>query len=125
MPTCMQVATVFSLYAGVKQVPVQNLIPDKTYVIFSHTIKAQPDNMPLLDALLEKVRKRTAKYLIFGDFCPKRVSILYELSVAFVAIVYSVHSYRLYSPYKPTNQIQWYFNYRAFLYVSEYSSCRL
>ena len=41
--------------AGVKQPPVENLIDGKTFVIFSHTIKAQPENMPLLDAVLEKV----------------------------------------------------------------------
>lgn len=39
---------------GVKQVPVDQLIPEKTYCIFSHTIKAQESNLPLLDAILEK-----------------------------------------------------------------------
>ena len=39
---------------GVKQVPVSNLLPDRTYVFFSHTIKAQPENMELLDAILER-----------------------------------------------------------------------
>uniref|UniRef100_A0A6A7FUG5 Alpha-aminoadipic semialdehyde synthase n=1 Tax=Hirondellea gigas TaxID=1518452 RepID=A0A6A7FUG5_9CRUS len=39
---------------GVKQVPIDKLIPNKTYCFFSHTIKAQEANMPLLDALLEK-----------------------------------------------------------------------
>ncbi|XP_008199174.2 alpha-aminoadipic semialdehyde synthase, mitochondrial isoform X1 [Tribolium castaneum] len=39
---------------GVKQVPIEQLIPNKTYCIFSHTIKAQESNMPLLDAILEK-----------------------------------------------------------------------
>lgn len=39
---------------GVKQVPVDSLIPNKTYCFFSHTIKAQESNMPLLDAILEK-----------------------------------------------------------------------
>ena len=43
------------LSPGVKSVPIDRLIEDKTYVFFSHTIKAQKDNMPLLDALLEKV----------------------------------------------------------------------
>lgn len=43
-----------SVIFGVKQVPIHQLIPNKTYCFFSHTIKAQPDNMPLLDALLEK-----------------------------------------------------------------------
>jgi glycosyltransferase involved in cell wall biosynthesis len=44
-----------SLILGVKQVPIDMLLPNKTYVFFSHTIKAQEANMPLLDALLEKV----------------------------------------------------------------------
>ncbi|CAH1999537.1 unnamed protein product [Acanthoscelides obtectus] len=39
---------------GVKQVPLEHLIPEKTYCIFSHTIKAQEGNMPMLDAILEK-----------------------------------------------------------------------
>ncbi|ELT95650.1 hypothetical protein CAPTEDRAFT_173154 [Capitella teleta] len=39
---------------GVKQVPIDSLIPEKTYVFFSHTIKAQDENMELLDAMLEK-----------------------------------------------------------------------
>ncbi|KAL8567459.1 hypothetical protein ACOMHN_010050 [Nucella lapillus] len=43
-----------SLVIGVKQVPIDVLLPEKTYAFFSHTIKAQEDNMPLLDALLEK-----------------------------------------------------------------------
>lgn len=43
-----------SVVFGVKQVPVENLLPDRTYVFFSHVIKAQPANMPLLDALLAK-----------------------------------------------------------------------
>lgn len=44
-----------SLILGVKQVPIDSLIPDKTYAFFSHTIKAQEANMSLLDALLAKV----------------------------------------------------------------------
>ena len=46
-------------YEGVKmlefQVPIDQLIPNKTYAFFSHTIKAQQDNMPMLDAILQKV----------------------------------------------------------------------
>lgn len=37
---------------AVKEVPIHLLLPGKTYLFFSHTIKAQPANMPLLDALL-------------------------------------------------------------------------
>ena len=43
------------IIVGVKQVPIDALIPNRTYCFFSHTIKAQEANMPLLDAILEKV----------------------------------------------------------------------
>lgn len=39
---------------GVKEVPVQNLLPGKTYFMFSHTIKKQPHNRKLLWAVLDK-----------------------------------------------------------------------
>ncbi|MDP4933718.1 MAG: alanine dehydrogenase, partial [Salibacteraceae bacterium] len=39
---------------GVKEVPISNLIPNKTYLFFSHTIKKQPYNKPLLKAVLDK-----------------------------------------------------------------------
>nr|WP_315152391.1 NAD(P)-dependent oxidoreductase [uncultured Flavobacterium sp.] len=39
---------------GVKEVPVDDLIPNKSYFFFSHTIKKQPYNRKLLQAVLEK-----------------------------------------------------------------------
>jgi len=39
---------------GVKEVPVEALIPDKKYFFFSHTIKKQPYNRKLLQAVLQK-----------------------------------------------------------------------
>ena len=39
---------------GVKEVPVEYLIPNKSYFFFSHTIKKQPYNRKLLQAILEK-----------------------------------------------------------------------
>lgn len=39
---------------GVKEVPVEALIPNKKYFFFSHTIKKQPHNRKLLKAILEK-----------------------------------------------------------------------
>jgi alanine dehydrogenase len=39
---------------GVKEVPVDALIPNKKYFFFSHTIKKQPHNRKLLKAILEK-----------------------------------------------------------------------
>ncbi|MQP25710.1 alanine dehydrogenase [Flavobacterium sp. LMO8] len=39
---------------GVKEVPVDALIPNKKYFFFSHTIKKQPFNSKLLKAILDK-----------------------------------------------------------------------
>ena len=38
---------------GVKEVPIANLIPNKKYFFFSHTIKKQPYNRDLLIAVLK------------------------------------------------------------------------
>lgn len=42
------------LIISVKQVPIDQLIPEKTYAFFSHTIKAQQDNMAMLDTILQR-----------------------------------------------------------------------
>lgn len=39
---------------GVKEVPIEMLIPGKTYLFFSHTYKKQPYNRDLLRAVLDK-----------------------------------------------------------------------
>ena len=39
---------------GVKEVPIKFLIPNKKYFFFSHTIKKQPYNRKLLQAILKK-----------------------------------------------------------------------
>jgi len=39
---------------GVKEVPINDLIPNKPFVFFSHTIKGQDYNMPLLQSILDK-----------------------------------------------------------------------
>ncbi|RIV72111.1 NAD(P)-dependent oxidoreductase [Flagellimonas aequoris] len=39
---------------GVKEVPIDDLIPNKKYFFFSHTIKKQPYNRDLLRAILDK-----------------------------------------------------------------------
>jgi alanine dehydrogenase len=39
---------------GIKEVPVNDLIENKTYLFFSHTRKKQPHNQKLLHAILEK-----------------------------------------------------------------------
>lgn len=39
---------------GIKEVPIDQLIPSKTYLFFSHTKKKQPYNQKLLRAILDK-----------------------------------------------------------------------
>jgi alanine dehydrogenase len=39
---------------GIKEVPVDHLVPGKTYLFFSHTKKKQPRNQKLLQEILEK-----------------------------------------------------------------------
>ncbi len=44
----------FDVLFGVKEVPIDQLIEDKTYLFFSHTIKKQPYNQKLMQAFLKK-----------------------------------------------------------------------
>lgn len=63
---------------GVKEVPVEALIPGKKYFYFSHTIKKQPYNRKLLVAMLEKniemydhetiVKQSGARLIGFGRY---------------------------------------------------------
>lgn len=39
---------------GIKEVPVQDLVENKTYLFFSHTKKKQPHNQKLLQAIIKK-----------------------------------------------------------------------
>jgi hypothetical protein len=39
---------------GIKEVPIADLVPAKTYLFFSHTKKKQPHNQKLLQAIIEK-----------------------------------------------------------------------
>ncbi|WP_296314169.1 NAD(P)-dependent oxidoreductase [Winogradskyella sp. UBA3174] len=63
---------------GVKEVPIENLIPNKKYFYFSHTIKKQPYNRGLLEAMLNKniemldhetiVKENGARLIGFGRY---------------------------------------------------------
>ena len=44
----------FDVMLGVKEVPIEALIPNKKYFFFSHTIKKQPYNRKLLQAILQR-----------------------------------------------------------------------
>jgi hypothetical protein len=54
----------------VKEFPAKHLLPNKTYVLFSHTIKAQPENMPFLDACLER-NVRLIDYECIKEVCSR------------------------------------------------------
>ena len=57
---------------GVKEVPVDQLIPDKTYFFFSHTYKLQPYNAKLLRACIDK-RVRLIDYELLKRPGGKRI----------------------------------------------------
>jgi alpha-aminoadipic semialdehyde synthase len=41
------------IIVGVKEIPAERFEPGRTYVFFSHTIKAQPANMPMLRRIMD------------------------------------------------------------------------
>lgn len=43
-----------TILLGIKEVPIKDLLPGKTYFFFSHTKKAQPYNKPLMQTLIAK-----------------------------------------------------------------------
>lgn len=51
---------------GIKEIPIPELIPEKTYLFFSHTIKKQPYNRKLLQEILKK-RIRLIDYEALKD----------------------------------------------------------
>jgi alanine dehydrogenase len=57
---------------GVKEVQITDLIPNKTFVFFSHTIKKQPYNRALLQAILAK-KIRLIDYEVVKDKSNKRI----------------------------------------------------
>ncbi|CAF2734506.1 unnamed protein product [Rotaria sp. Silwood2] len=87
-----------SAIIGVKQVSVDSLLPNKIYAMFSHTHKAQIDNMPLLDACLEKnitlidyekfVDEKYVRLVAFGKYAGivGMINILHGLGLRFLAL---------------------------------------
>jgi alanine dehydrogenase len=60
------------LLLGIKEVPIENLIPSKTYCFFAHVIKKQAYNRPLLQALL-KNKIRLIDYEVLTDERGRRI----------------------------------------------------
>lgn len=57
------------VFFGVKEVPVEHLIPNKKYFFFSHTIKKQPHNQKLLKAILDrKIDLYDHETIVDGNF---------------------------------------------------------
>lgn len=44
----------YDVFIGIKEVPIDQLVSGKTYLMFSHTRKMQPYNQKLMQALIEK-----------------------------------------------------------------------
>ncbi|KAG2654521.1 hypothetical protein PVAP13_1NG520900 [Panicum virgatum] len=55
------------LIIGIKQPKLEMILPDRAYAFFSHTHKAQKENMPLLDKILEERVSLFDYELIVGD----------------------------------------------------------
>lgn len=63
---------------AVKEVPIDLILPNKVYIYFSHVIKGQPHNMPMLQKLLDLnctlidyetiVDEKGRRLIFFGDF---------------------------------------------------------
>lgn len=53
-PQLVETPDAADVLLGVKEVPIDMLVPDKTYLFFSHTIKEQPYNRGLLRAILDR-----------------------------------------------------------------------
>ncbi|XP_010579609.1 PREDICTED: alpha-aminoadipic semialdehyde synthase, mitochondrial isoform X4 [Haliaeetus leucocephalus] len=87
-----------SLILGVKRPPEDKLIPKKNYAFFSHTIKAQEANMPLLDEILRQeirlidyekmVDHKGMRVVAFGKWAgvAGMINILHGLGLRFLAL---------------------------------------
>ncbi|NWU95562.1 AASS protein, partial [Upupa epops] len=87
-----------SLIVGVKRPPEDKLIPRKNYAFFSHTIKAQEANMPLLDEILRQeirlfdyekmVDHKGMRVVAFGKWAgvAGMINILHGLGLRFLAL---------------------------------------
>ncbi|KAI9017090.1 Saccharopine dehydrogenase-domain-containing protein [Gaertneriomyces semiglobifer] len=64
--------SVADVIVGVKEVPVEQLIDNKTYLFFSHTHKGQTYNMPLLQAVIDK-KIRLIDYELMTDENSRRL----------------------------------------------------
>ncbi|KAJ1649715.1 hypothetical protein IWQ61_009285 [Dispira simplex] len=74
---------------GIKEIPPQLLLPDKTYILFSHTHKGQTYNQPTLQTVLNK-RIRLIDYELITDDQGKR-TVLFGRQAGWAGAVDSLH----------------------------------
>ncbi|KAH9652965.1 alpha-aminoadipic semialdehyde synthase [Citrus sinensis] len=89
------------LVLGIKQPKLEMILPDKAYAFFSHTHKAQRENMPLLDKILAErvslydyeliVGDNGRRLLAFGKFAGRAgmIDFLHGLGQRYLSLGYS------------------------------------
>ncbi|MCL7023586.1 hypothetical protein MKW94_007523 [Papaver nudicaule] len=79
------------LILGVKQPKLEMILPNKAYAFFSHTHKAQRENMPLLDKILLLVGDHGKRLLGFGKFAGRAgvIDMLHGLGIRYLSKGYS------------------------------------
>ncbi|CAG8561413.1 19364_t:CDS:10 [Gigaspora rosea] len=74
---------------GIKEVPTKYLIPNKTYMFFSHTHKGQLYNMPMLQDILDK-KIRLIDYELMTD-AQKRRLVLFGTHAGYAGMIDGLH----------------------------------
>ncbi|KAE9602514.1 putative oxidoreductase [Lupinus albus] len=99
------------LIIGIKQPELEMILPDRAYAFFSHTHKAQKENMPLLDKILAEraslfdyeliVGENGQRLLAFGKFAGRAgmIDFLHGLGQRFLSMGYSTPFLSLGSSY--------------------------
>ncbi|TPX57572.1 hypothetical protein PhCBS80983_g03736 [Powellomyces hirtus] len=87
--TITQDLSVADVIVGVKEVPIDQLIADKTYMFFSHTHKGQKYNMPLLQAILDK-RIRLIDYELLTNEHSRRL-VQFSRFAGYAGLIDSMH----------------------------------
>lgn len=99
------------LILGIKQPKLENILPDRAYAFFSHSHKAQPENMPLLDKVLSQrvslydyeliVGENGKRLLAFGTYAGRTgmIDFLRGLGERFLNLGYSTPFLSLGSSY--------------------------
>ncbi|CAL0306925.1 unnamed protein product [Lupinus luteus] len=99
------------LVLGIKQPKLEMILPDRAYAFFSHTHKAQKENMPLLDKILAEqaslfdyeliVGENGQRLLAFGKFAGRAgmIDFLHGLGQRFLSLGYSTPFLSLGSSY--------------------------